>query len=170
MKLIRKNVFETNSSSTHVITIKKNVDRPEKKLPRIHFGIGEYGWEYDKYDLPDYIWTGICHHLPEEADKYKQKIIDILSPYFEEIEFEEPKFDIGYDEEGNQTWKYLSDGYVDHAEELDDFFEDLFADDGDLLIDAVLYGYVRTGNDNSEGYDCDENDADPRFYHYYKGN
>ena len=47
MKIIRKNVFETNSSSTHSISISKLNDYI---LPKeINFTFGEFGWEFSKY-------------------------------------------------------------------------------------------------------------------------
>lgn len=52
MKQIRQGVFETNSSSTHSVTIYNAEDKYvyPKYLPAIEFG--EYGWEQNLY--PDY--------------------------------------------------------------------------------------------------------------------
>lgn len=174
MKLIRPNTFETNSSSTHAITIPRKIDKSLLGVrPRIRFNIDEFGWSYGKHELKDYIWTAICNIYSEEekVEEYKQKIINILSPYYKNIEFEEPKYDESYDDDGNLQWKYLDtyQGYIDHCHELTDFLDEIFENE-ELFINAVLDGYVRTGNDNADGYDLDENDDNPDYYHYYKGN
>jgi hypothetical protein len=174
MKLVRPKAFETNSSSTHAITIPRKLDKSLYGIrPYIYFGIDEFGWSYDKYDLTDYIWTAICDIYPqdEKINEYKQKIINILSPYYKEIEFEEPKWEEDYDDEGNLKWRYLDSmqGYVDHANELTEFLDEIFENE-ELFLNAILSGYVRTGNDNDEGYNLDEYDNDPNYYHYYKGN
>lgn len=170
MKIIRNKTFETNSSSTHAITIPRN-NNDISKLPRIYFGISDFGWEYAKYDLKDYIWTAICDCYPNDYEEYKNKLIELLTPYYEVIEFQEPEFDESYDDEGNLKWRYLSTscGYVDHCDELKEFLEDILNNEN-LLLDALRCGYVDTGNDNcdievgcitNDGYDC---------YTYYKGN
>lgn len=55
MKTIRKNTFETNSSSSHSITI----DTTNKIFPKIDYNGepfyvkgGQYGWGYKEYSLP----------------------------------------------------------------------------------------------------------------------
>lgn len=169
MRLIRHKIFETNSSSTHVITIPKNIDKNNTgKNSSIHFNIGEFGWEYSKYDLKDYIWTAICCLRSNEIDDYKKMIIDIISPYFNEITFEEPDFEFWEDEDKNKHY-YLNSGYIDHSSELEDFVGDIF-ENKDLFVNAILSGYVRTGNDNDDGYYLDDLDDNPDYYHYYKGN
>jgi len=171
-KIIRLKTFETNSSSTHAITIPRKIDKSlYGKRPSIHFGISDFGWEYGKHTLTDYIWTAICDVYPDKYEEYKQKIIDILSPYYKKIEFEEPKFDESYDDDGNLKWRYLDSmqGYVDHCEELKDFLDEIFGNE-ELFVNAILDGYVRTGNDNDDGYDLDDLDDNPDYYHYYKGN
>lgn len=173
MKTIRYGSFETNSSSTHAITIPRKIDKNLLKgvRPSVYFHIDEFGWAYGKHELKDYIWTAICDIYPKEYKEYKQKIINILSPYYKKIEFEEPTFDEHYDEDGNLEWKYLDSmqGYIDHCHELKDFLDEIFENE-ELFINAVLDGYVRTGNDNANGYYLDELDDDPDYYHYYKGN
>ena len=61
MQKIRKNVFETNSSSTHSICIAKDM---ELIIPTsIHFEFGEFGWEVDTlssvYEKASYLYTGL---------------------------------------------------------------------------------------------------------------
>jgi hypothetical protein len=57
MKTIRHNVFETNSSSTHSISISKDCDGVLETLPVNDDGIvilngGEFGWEEDSFSDP----------------------------------------------------------------------------------------------------------------------
>jgi hypothetical protein len=77
-KLIRNNVFETNSSSCHSITINKCDSTLYGRLyPNddgdIVFEGGEFGWGYDLYtDAPtkaNYIATAI-HHLENAAEDF----------------------------------------------------------------------------------------------------
>lgn len=170
MKTIRQGCFETNSSSTHAITIPRN-NNDIPKLPRIYFEISDFGWEYGKHDLKDYIWTAICDCYPNDYEEYKNKLIELLTPYYEVIEFQEPDFQESYDDEGNLEWRHLntSCGYVDHCEELKEFLEDILSNSG-LLLDALRCGYVRTGNDNDDGYEYDDLTDNENCYHYYKGN
>ena len=97
---IRKNLFETNSSSTHVISICKI---PSWKLMEhegnqtIEFNGGEFGWEFKLYtdvqSKADYLWTGIVvsgifnhdtihkiqANIEETLNKYR--IIPKFQPY-----------------------------------------------------------------------------------------
>lgn len=171
MKLIRNKTFETNSSSTHAITIPRKLESKEK-YSKIFFDIDEFGWAYGKHELKNYIWTAICDLYPNNYQEYKEKLIDILKDYYEEIEFTEPEYDESYDDDGNLKWRYLNSyqGYIDHCRELEDFLDELFNNE-ELLVSALRNGYVRTGNDNDDGYDLDENNDDNvNYYHYYKGN
>ena len=48
---IRKNIFETNSSSIHSLVIGNNNENIYENLPsEIHFNGGEYGWENEVYN------------------------------------------------------------------------------------------------------------------------
>lgn len=165
MKAIRNNVFETNSSSTHTIIIPKEYREKEEMEPqKFKAHLEEFGWENDrKRNLLNYIYTGLIYIYGDDYKKYTNKIDKMLKPYNIEITWAEPKKD---------EWGYYS-GYVDHGYELEKFYNDLFTD-ADLLVDAILNGYVNTGNDNDETGDeylygtirietYDE-------YRYYKGN
>jgi len=174
MRVIRKSVFETNSSSTHSICIsKEDVNQFPKS---IHFGFGEFGWENDEvYNTQDYLYTAIM-----ELEMYDcvDKIKAILDKHHISYTFAE-KVDSGY-------W---DQGYVDHAEELSDFINDVCNNENKLLRylfgDSVIY----TGNDNSckstdlcnsaddTIYDYETNTSLPNpnhdeehYEYYYKGN
>lgn len=66
---IRKGVFETNSSSTHSICIsKEKVNAKDVAGKKVHFGLGDYGWEFTCVNDcgPDYYIFG--HPLCIEYD------------------------------------------------------------------------------------------------------
>ena len=66
MKIVRNKVFETNSSSTHSITVplQKDDNNIQLKGLVITIPLGEFGWEYGIYnDITSrlsYIYTAIC--------------------------------------------------------------------------------------------------------------
>ena len=119
MKQIRKNVFETNSSSTHSIAI------PNKKFREypnvIDFGFGDFGWETDEQDPADYLYTAI-YAFYSDTDEREEKLNQLKSAldYYDiRYTFEEPRID---------SWGDIQ-GYVDHAGELDEVLTAVFADD-----------------------------------------
>ena len=75
MKAIRHSVFETNSSSTHSVTIPTTVTRNMFYLPtslwpdlldnKVHVSLGEFGWGYDKYTNPFDKLSYLCTMLVE---------------------------------------------------------------------------------------------------------
>ena len=168
---VRHCVFETNSSSTHSIVISKNTvtDFPKS----IEFCQGDYGWEFEQYSLPNYLYTAIRNST--HVDEYIEKLKSVLD-----------KHNIEY------TLDDSYEGYIDHEYELEDFLEAVFSDE-DLLL-RCLFGdsVVYTGNANSgyteddadgcmiareEYYDPDKNDYVNNQYHdetnydyFFKGN
>ena len=155
MKQIRRNVFETNSSSTHSICISK---APITVGKYIYFGIGEYGWENDCVDTADYLYTAIL----EQNERYDllDRLKEILDNHSIEYEFEEPRWSKSSD--GKYSW--LDYGYVDHSGETREF---IFAvlDNEDLLM-RYLFGDSRvyTGNDNQDDRPSGCNIADAKYY------
>lgn len=141
---IRKGTFETNSSSTHSIVISKNkIDVDALKGRSIEFNIGEYGWEFDKRNFPDYLYTAIA----EIDDKQLlDKLKSILDKWGVKYKFGKAKY------RKCQNYRYLDNGYIDHSCEVYDIVYS-FLNDEDLLARA-LFGdsCVYTGNDN---YDDD---------------
>ena len=155
MKKIRKNVFETNSSSTHSICIAKVQDYT---IPtKLHLELGDFGWNEDTistdYEKASYLYTAIVNYFPHHLDNFLQ----LLDAKGIEITKEELKDD---------SW---NNGYVDHGGELSDFVKDVMTNEEKLL--SYLFSglsFILTGNDNSDSnidinvsYDYDE---------YYKGN
>jgi hypothetical protein len=140
---IRNGVFETNSSSTHSIAISK---APVVIGKRIHFGIGEFGWENDIADTADYLYTAILEQ--NNSSELLNKLKEILDKHSIEYKFAEPRYTKSY----NGEYEYLDYGYIDHSYELGEFLDAILSNE-DLLM-RYLFGdsAVYTGNDNQ---DCD---------------
>lgn len=169
MKKIRQKTFETNSSSTHSITVNLKTPLIPIKGADLYVPIGEFGWEYETYgditNLLSYLYTGILLSCEDEKDnsyiEKRQHIEKLLAPYNINIKWQEPDFSNGY----------LEEGYIDHSDEILDFVNDMMNDD-ELLLKYIFNGIVQTGNDNSDGY-VDFNlriAEDQDYYYYYKGN
>ena len=132
MFTIRKNVFETNSSSTHSICISKSkpVERNTITLTR-----KEYGWEHSEYDLADYFYTAVCLFDREEELLKILRAMGITATIT------------------NNTSKEYDDYYIDHYDGLSDLVDEAL-NDVDLLL-RILFsedGVVYTGNDNDSNY------------------
>ncbi len=146
MKQIRKNVFETNSSSTHSIAIPKKCNQPNY----VSFSIGEFGWGWEEADAADYFYTAI--YVTSDTEKEAEEKINRLKNILDSNNIE---YDFGYVDCHEWTsdyngHKYLSldNGYIDHGYELNDFVEELLNDE-DKLLRFLNCGLVFTGNDNS---------------------
>ncbi len=183
---VRRSVFETNSSSTHSISIIKKSNITE--FPdTVVFGKGEFGWDFDiHFDTTtkaQYIWEAITSCYRTNIDKVNnaiKSITDILAkhnikavfPYADHMKVKVHKYDDG----SEYTYiKFMNNddeedsGYVDHGNELGDFLTDIISDEKKLMNYLFDYNsYVSTGNDNSdEELDC------PNFgksWEYYKSN
>ena len=160
MKQIRRNVFETNSSSTHSICISK---APVTVGKHVYFEIGEFGWGNDCVDISDYLYTAILDQY--DADELLEKLKDMLDKHSIEYEFEEPKYVTSSD----GKYKWLDHGYVDHSHDTRDFINAVLSDD-DMLM-RCLFGdsCVYTGNDNQDDNPSGCNIADEKYYDWKKG-
>lgn len=171
-KQIRTSIFETNSSSTHTISISRS-DEYKSVLEKmsgegIAFTSGEFGWEYEIYastwDKACYLWTGIVESgcfTRVQVDKIKENIKSVLNKYGVTPIFEPYKED-SY-EWGGEKHFYLTfekSAYIDHSNELDTWLEAMFPNKGEDVDEELLLEYlfnpnscVFTGNDNSDAPD-----------------
>ena len=145
MLQIRKNVFETNSSSTHSIAIPRKIDRKDITKSLI-FDFGDFGWEDDEVDPCDYLYTAIYNCDQSMIVDRLQKLSDCLERHNISYTFSKPK----------PAWWDTSEldyGNIDHASELEScgFFSIL--EDDDMLLRYLSAGRVYTGNDNDEELD-----------------
>lgn len=161
-KVIRKSLFETNSSSTHVITVARSgsLDVPDE----IVFSVGTYGWEFAEYsnleDKASYLYTAICQLYDGEERK---KIMDTLVRYLNEIGVE-----------ATIISPNPKDWYgVDHAGELSEFLDRILEDKNlfyNYLFDSSSTVYTANDNDDySDEFLPDQDDLSDYEY-FYKGN
>ncbi len=161
MRVTRRSVFETNSSSTHSICVTKS-NRLDKEVPHVIFKFGEFGWAYDKLtttaEKASYLYTGIMsRNKPYLLDSIKQ----ILDRHYVTYEFEKSY--------STQHGPYPYTGHIDHAHELTDFLVNVCSDDSKLL--RFLFSsesFIITGNDNTD-HDVEIHVPYPHEA-YYKGN
>ena len=151
MRLIRNNIFETNSSSTHALVVYKN---GKYILPdKLRFDIGEFGWSYnvyyDTHSKASYIITLIfTHNTRYETEYLLDKLGRILDKNNIQYSFPEVNFINEY------GWGYWDiDGYVDHSCEAYSWLYDIL-DDEDMLFKFLFNNesYISTGNDNDDSY------------------
>ena len=140
MRKIRNDIFETNSSSTHVIVVKSRTrdKRPIKVNPAWY---GEFGWEWDKwYSIEDklayMVRCLVCYDYDENT------LEERINPIQERLH------NLGIDFE-TPTYEEYKNGYVDHEDWYQEEIKNIYDDDEELL-DFLLgeYSYIEGGNDN----------------------
>ena len=141
--LIRKNCWESNSSSTHALCISK--DKPKIYPDRVNFVPGYYGWEFKIYrdieSRASYLYTAmLC--LCNDIEKEKNRIYEILGKNCIECDFQNPKKD---------EWG-LEDYGIDHVDELSQWLYGVLAHESNLLRWLFGDSVVVTGNDNSDEF------------------
>lgn len=183
---IRRSVFETNSSSTHSISIIKK-SKIDEYPDTVVFGSGQFGWEVETYfdttSKAEYIWEAITSCYWNNIDKVNNAIDSITNilakhnikpvfPYAVNMKEKTHKYDDGstythvvfMNEDGEEDH-----GYIDHGNELGDFVDDLVNNEKKLMNYLFDYNsYILTYNDNSD----DEPEC-PKFgpsWEYYKSN
>lgn len=145
---IRRNCFETNSSSTHAICIAKKIVNKEDLPTSVSFSHGEFGWEFatysDTWSKASYLNEALhsIYHDKEELEEKKSYISEVLERYGVSVEFEPDEYDeYGYDS-----------GYIDHGYETEEFIREVLNDEDKLLTYLFGNSMVITGNDNSDDY------------------
>ena len=160
-QLIRNSTFETNSSSIHSLVIFNHKNTYEElvfmldELDRHRFDItvGEYGWEFEKYDsslnILSYLWTYVNHCAEHLIEKMKE--------YMPNTNFVAPS----KDSHG------FSEGYIDHSGNWE--LEPIFASK-ENFAEAVLRSEIATANDNTDIDDYLDYPADHIKAQYIKTN
>ena len=171
---IRRNVFETNSSSVHSIVV-CNEALEDNHAPFIFFQLGEFGWSMDVLDdnwsRASYFYTAACELRQHDV---KDEIIDLLAPLGIDCVFDEENSPQYTDYDG---FHYLNNGGIDHADECQEFVDTLM-NDGEMLARFLLddRSFVVTGNDNCDYIDrmwMEKKEAKADDYAhttFYKGN
>lgn len=174
MLQIRRNIFETNSSSVHSMAIPKHISG---ELPKhLSFHLGEWGWEsgeLDGLEARSYLYTAICQQCdPDIKEEYLDRIKSWLDEWGIKYHFDKPRYS------RNDVWNYLENGDIAHGD-LVPFIEGVLKDK-DSFKRFLLGGVVYTGNDN----DCYNDDDmcwigdepnhpkrdNENYEYYFKGN
>ena len=166
---IRKGTWETNSSSTHALVIKK--EKPSYLPNDIYFALGEFGWEHEKYNDTEtkasYLHTVIYNlyydiENVETYNQYKKKINSILQDHnVTDIRWERPK---------KSTY-----AYVDHVDQCEKWLNTIL-ENPDYLISWLFNddSWLVTDNDNDDmlylNFAKDKWDNKEEYYFYEKGN
>ena len=186
---VRQGVFETNSSSTHAISImsysecRKEDWFDEYTVPaHVHFGVdGQFGWEFSTYnDIASkaaYFWITCCtqYGMLSERDKLSE-IMSTVTTWLNEEGVTDVTFDVGEytgipwrhneDDEDDGDRYSVFDGYVDHS----DFeFVELLLSNKKIFLSYLLNheSQIATGNDND---DAEVEYADGAKWTFWKGN
>lgn len=153
MHTIRKNVFETNSSSTHAISF--ITDYKLDELPHyVSFHLGSFGWESRYANALDYLYTAIVNYYDhDEAEEKINHLKQLLDEHNIKYKFY-PEFDKIDPRDGEEY-------YIDHASELGEFLEAMENDTN--LLRFIASGEVYTTNDN-----CDHDDINDPYNEGFK--
>lgn len=184
-KKLRQSVFETNSSSTHCLSV-RNADASDairqymqENGKTLNVKGDSFGWEFETYDTPDkklsYVYTLACSYSWDEYLTMREFMKETLrsvgfEPIFEEMKERKysPDGDSFVEPVQQESW----DVYIDHSECLEDFADKIFSDK-DLMLSFIFNkgSYILTGNDND---DRELGGHSPEKYEdsftYYKGN
>lgn len=136
MKTIRHNTYETNSSSTHSITIDTDNYKNLQIPATLTIPFGEFGWEHRKFNdfltKASYFWT-----LSLYNEDVNDRMIRLATDHGLELEFKQ-----------NDDYSY-----VDHGSE---HYDDWVQSNPELLTDEGLWNFlinescwIILGNDNS---------------------
>ena len=147
MKQIRRNVFETNSSSTHSIAIPRKCEAPTS----VDLYTDDFGWLFDEVDAANYFYTAIYEtsETVEEVQEKLEKLKGILESRGIEYHFARVRSHTWHSDYSDRDIFSLDDGYIDHGYELKDFVDELLNNE-DKLLRFLSGGLVFTGNDNSD--------------------
>ena len=161
---IRQGVFETNSSSTHTISISKKNNGVLDKLSNstVEFVSGEFGWEFevynDTYSKASYLWTAIVKYYEDQCkiENIKNNIEKVLDSKGIKCIFE--PYIVSKSSDGKYTWyDFERFAYIDHEYNLGEFLSGLFPNEGEDVNEELLLSYlfnpnsyVETGNDNDD--------------------
>ena len=115
MKKIRNAVFETNSSSTHSISVSElNSDELMDNVmfmngdDNVVVEPGEFGWEQEVYNdsatKASYMLTYVKNYCGDKEEEFESMLKDVIK---EQIGCD----DVIFNESGDQYYKY---GYIDH--------------------------------------------------------
>ena len=165
---LRRNIFETNSSSIHTLTVFNNAESIDynkmlEDFDKVKYNIevGEFGWDFETYNDPisilEYLYsfayqTDLENNL-DEGYVYKLKQ---LLPSTNFIKPEEDRYYYG----------------IDHCYDWENNLDFIF-EDKENLAEVMFNGEIKTGNDNTDSDYIEEKLYYPKDkvkIHLYKSN
>lgn len=120
MRQIRRNVFETNSSSTHSLTMMMKSDYERWHSEKLYLYDGGYGWEFNKPVLHR-LYTRDEVIAFAKNNKYYTYTEDIDNDALKDMGF------ISWDDEG--------------SEYLEGFYKEFTTPSGETIVAFGEYGY-----------------------------
>lgn len=169
--VVRRSVFETNSSSVHTLSIIKNPEHLEIPEQVTIDTSAYFGWGRELFtDLNSklsYIWLAIddfwyFRDIPyEETLKKREELHDT---------FKQKLLECGVKEINVIDSDSVTFNGIDHGDEAEEFIEAIFSD-MDLFKNFLFdnESYIYTTNDNEDDYDKWEmpnNEPSTTFYKY----
>lgn len=160
MKQIRRSVFETNSSSTHSVTIRhKGLAQNIMKVHSdgfIHTELGEFGWEVvnyrDQEDRLSYLVTMLAEKNGVNTWwKDDRSLKDLVKELMKTPDFKRVSEEVGDHANCRGVIIDPSQGYIDHQSHEDYSTLQDFLDDYKTDIVEFVFGrgnVVHTDNDN----------------------
>lgn len=162
MRQVRQCVFETNSSSTHSVTVRKKGLEPNymKVHPDgyIHTELGEFGWEIETYDTQEdklsYLVTMLAEKCGCFGSKFYRGEVSLeraISELMETKEFKRISKKIGEYADCAGVFIDPSEGYIDHQSHEEYATLREFLSDYRINIIEFVFGRgvaVHTDNDN----------------------
>ena len=156
---VRRGVFETNSSSTHSITVFNSKLEESTLNVRndgcIHVDLGEFGWEvrnyYSQCSRLSYLLTMLYELTGRDipySQGYEQKVLDAM---IESDNFSRIVEDVCAYAEADGIVIDNTCGYIDHQSSTDDYrtIDEFLADCGCTITEFVFGDVcVHTDNDN----------------------
>lgn len=175
MKTIRHNVFETNSSSTHSVSVSHKTtslynsdclnDYIDSFDNKVHVRFGEFGWEIESYVLPydklQYIVTMLVetegNNITKVDDLWETEgfklINDAVADYCncDGIWIDENMELDSYTWDGKEHYYISHEGYIDHQscedyKSVQDFLDYYGVNITDFIFNTGVV--VHTDNDN----------------------
>lgn len=181
---IRRNTFETNSSSTHAMGIPKTISKYREQsfiddcdwLP-LQFNLEYFGWDIKKVNHLNYLYTAMVNvyidykEIRKDEDgypKYAKELTKEFNTKMNMLKNVLKSHHIRYRFEKVDLNNMKS---IDHSEDLGSFMDAVFKDE-DTLWRYLVGGLVYTGTDNiSEGdIKIYKLNFGPKYDTYYKGN
>lgn len=172
MKIIRRNTFETNSSSTHSISLFNNIldqtiteDYLGNTSGELHIKLGTYDWGWktisSAYDKLQYLLTSLAQSLACNF-WYSNEITDEALEESKDVIYDDSCFQhLEYAVHKNSRFTSIViddfQGYIDH--ESYSYVYDLIEEANCLYLEDFLFSssvQVRQGNDNSQDPECEE--------------